>query len=263
MIEIIDFSTLQLFVSNNLPNRETFTGIESEFKYNNDDFYLINTELTDEYFWIAFKYGKSNPRPKEIINTINLELEPNPRGESQIEPRKQLFVLYDFTKQILYISDIRKKNFVEKILKEKTERDISLKTIFKDIESFYSEIKKIHKINFVSVQRNLFTSQSSLEQTLKDNYGIEEPEEFSLEAKFNIPLSQTIKKTINKLRGEKKDGHLKSLIIQGIDEQGFSTVFNEGTFINKIKLELARNDEGLFDDQCVKNKLMEKLYEQN
>lgn len=258
----LEFSTLQILVNNNIPTKKLFEEIEPSFHFQEekDDFlYLGASSLTEEYLWLDFSFGKSYPRPQEIIDEKTFEKSPNPRSNSQIEPTKQLFVLIHFITGRLFISNIKKKGFVESFLRKKIKQDISIKTIFKSVDDFYKQISIVDKIYFTSVKRDLFTKTGYIQQNLQDNYGIEEPEEFSVEAKFNRKLGAGMRNTIDKLRREKQNSYIKSIIIQGLDDQGFSKVFNEGEFTQKIEISPRKNTEGLYVAVDVKDQLWKRI----
>lgn len=260
----LEFSALQILVNDQIPTKDSFKDIESSFNIQeeNDEFlYMGASSLTDDYLWLDFDYGKSSPRPEEIIDERTLQKSPNPRSVSQIEPTQQLFALIHLASGRLFVSNLKKKAFIEGFLRQKTGHDISIKTIFKSLDDFYSQIQTIDKICFTSVKRNLFSGSGSIQQTLQDNYGMEEPEEFSVEAKFRKSLGTGIKNAINKLRQEKQNSYLKSVIIQGLDDQGFSHVFNEGEFTQKIEVCSQKNTDGLYVAIDVKDQLWKKINE--
>lgn len=258
----LEFSTLQILINNQLPTQKSFEEIESSFNYQEekDEFlYLGASDLTEQYLWVDFSFGKSSPRPQEIIDEKTFKKSPNPRSISQIEPTKQLFALIHFTTGRLFLSNIKKKTFIESFLRKRIKQDISIKTIFKSLDDFYKQIKIIDKIYFTSVERNLFSGMGDIQHSLQDNYGIEEPEEFSVEAKFHKSLGCRMKNSINKLQEEKQNGRLKSVIIQGLDDQGFSHVFNEGEFTQKIEISSQKDKDGLYVPIAVKDQLWKKI----
>lgn len=261
MADKIEFSTFQLLVDDQFPQKQNFSSLPTSIEYRDDFLYLGASVLTDQYLWLDFNYGKSFPRASDIVDEETLKKTPNPRGVSQIEPNNQLFALLSFDTGILFLSSRKKKSFLETFLSTNIQKDISIKSIFKNIDEFYEQISSIHLISFTSVKRNLFSKSGTIQTMLQDNYGMEEPEEFSVEAKYRISINQRIKNAIGFLIQEKTDNHLKKLIIQGRDDQGFSKIFNEGAFINKIEIYPSKNANGLFTAIQVKDLLLDKIYE--
>ncbi|MBQ8785342.1 MAG: hypothetical protein IJZ59_04790 [Alphaproteobacteria bacterium] len=261
MAEEINLTVQHLLIDDEIPSKNEFKSIEKTFPYikqhpNNPTYYTINTELTKKYFWLYARYGSPNPRPDNVLNIANFENEKNPRTENMVEQKQQLFVLYDLEDNLLYLSNIKQKGFIADLLKEKIEKEVSIKDIYKDIDEFYKIISSVEKISFTSVKRDLFSKFNNLNQVLADNYGMEEPEEFSIEAKYHRPLSQKIKNAINGLRN---DEGIDKVIIRGLDDQGFDKIFNSGTFVQKISFTLDKNENGLWSDIEVKAKILEKL----
>ena len=261
MTDEINFTVQYLLINDEIPQLTDFQNIEKNFQYikehpTNPIYYTVHSELTSTYFWLNINYGACNPRPDNVLNITNLENEKNPRKENMVEQKQQLFVLYEVKNGLLYISNIKQKGFIEELLKEKINKEISLKDIYKNIDEFYKAISKVSKISFTSIKRDLFSKYNNLNQTLVDNYGMEEPEEFYVEAKYGSPLTQKIKNVFTCL---KKDEGVNKIIIRGLDDQGFEKIFNSGTFVQKVPISLKKNQNGLWNDIKVKNELLKKL----
>lgn len=261
MRDKLEFSSFQLYIDNNFAKKNDFIDLNDNFEYNIDDrYYTINTELTDKYLYIYSFYGMLNPRPMDVYNTTSGLREENPRQENQVEQDKQFFACYDFSSYTLYLSNSKsQKKFLFKLLSEKLQKNIGIKSVFKNLDEFYNEITSISKIKFTSIKKDLFSSNGNLQQTLQDNYGMEEPEEFFVEARFNTPIRKTIKNTINRLRQQKGEGYLKKIIIQGLDDNGFSKVFNEETFVQKFEISAEKDEQQLFISDNIKELIMEKI----
>lgn len=258
-MESVTFSTYQILINDQFVKPSDLNNIQQSFTY--EKTYLASSIMTNDYLWIDFQYGKTYPRPDEIVDENTLKKQPNPRTSSQFEPNKQLFILIKFDESIIYISDSKKKKFINDLLIDKTQKEISIKALYKTIEEFYEQITKVNKIYFASVERNLFSSTGTIQKSLVDNYGMEEPEEFRVEAKFNVPIGNKIKNSISRLIKDRGEAKLKKVIIQGLDDQGFSHVFNEGNFINKVEVFADKNSEGLYNPLDIKDKLLERINE--
>ncbi len=261
MAEEINLTVQHLLIDDEMPSENQFKPIEKMFQYikqhpTNPTYYTINTELTKNYFWLGARYGSPNPRPDNVLNIANFENEKNPRTENMVEQKQQLFVLYDFKGGCLYLSNIKQKGFISELLKEKIDKEVNIKDIFKNIDEFYKIISSIDRISFTSVKRDLFSKFGNIPQVLSDNYGMEEPEEFSIEAKYHSPLTQKMK---NVIKGLNADDGIDRIIIRGLDDQGFEKIFNSGTFVQKISFTLDKNENGLWSDIAVKVKILEKL----
>lgn len=258
----MEFSSCYLSINDRTPTKKDFEKIEQNFaKKIGKNYFLVSTELTKDFFWLSARYDSKIPRSDIVVNVRDFSLEDNPRKEDQVEPRKQFFSLYDFNRDVLYVSSLKNKNIFEEIINLYTVDVISIKNIIKDIDEFYAQISSIQKICFSSVKRDLFSSHGLLQQSLCDNYAMEEPEYFSIEAIYKKSLDSKIKNVISCLRQQKSQGKLKKIIIQGKDDQGFEKIFNEGTFVNKINVDYSSDEDntGMIDEELIKNSLLRKL----
>lgn len=262
MSEKLEFSSFQLYIGDNFAKKSDFTELKNSYQFNIDEkYYTVKIELTDTYLYIYSLYGEPNPHPRNVFNTDRGLQEENPRQDNQVEQDKQFFACYDFDSYILYLSNQKsQKSFLMTLLSDKLQKDnINIKSVFKDINEFYKEITSISKIKFTSIKKDLFSSAGCLQQSLQDNYGIEEPEEFYVEAKFNTSIVEKIKKVINLLTKQKDEGYLKKVIIQGIDDNGFEKVFNEEKFIKKFDIITEKDEQKLFISDYVKTLILKKI----
>lgn len=257
----LSFTAQEVYFNDAPPKREDFEEIEEIFhghKQYEDNliYYTISTKLTDTYFWLSASYGSPNPRPTEILNTDDFSTSANPRNSNEVEQREQLFLIITFCDSSMYISNIRQKGFIKKLFEEKLKKNVIIKDIFKSIEEFYNVIRQIDKICFTSKKRDLFSKIGDINQVLSDNYGMEEPDEFSVEAKYSRPLTSRIRNTIKKLM---RDDQLKKIIIKGRDDDNFEKVFNNDTFTQKLIICLEKSENGLFNDIMVRDAVLDKL----
>ncbi len=238
-----------------------------QFNYsprNSSAYHTITTELTDEYFWLYSNYGRQNPRPEHVVNTIDGSSHENLRSAEEIEPTSQLFVLYIFASGILYISDSDMKAFVSNLLKEKLGLNSAIiKHLFVDKDEFVRQLRTVDRIRFASRERNLFSGVNSISSALRDNYHMEEPETFSICANYKAAITRSIKNTIDWLTHQQVEGNLQDLVIIGKDDQDIEQVFNSNAFTRRIEVFVTTNSQGLYDASEVKNKLIEKLGRQN
>lgn len=258
----MDLSSLYLSIDDRKPEIEDFECFESGFEYSYDEnqtFHSIKTQLNTSYFWLYSAYGRASPRSEKVFNVQDCSHYENPRKSIEIEQVNQLFMIYIFNTDELYISSLNQKGFVKKILEYKMKKDINIKSVFTDIDEFCTTISKISTISFVSQKKNLFSNMGTLQQTLTDRYYMEEPEEFKVVASYNTRFSYNMKMAIKNMIQIKDEENLKQIIIQGIDDQGFSKIFNEGSFVKKISINLKTNEQGMFTEEEVKNLILNQL----
>ena len=262
----LEFSALHLVIGEESPSAEGLKPAfaEAEDKYScNDTHYLISKEnLDDQYFWLYARYGKPLPYSATVYNTKDKREENNPRSTDQIETDKQLFALYCIHSHTLYLSSTKKKSWVEEYLKAKLEQDVVIKAFFKNVDEFIQQIKSVEKVKFV-VKSNLFSSEGEIMKIFpspKDLYGLGMPEDFTLEANFtNASLTDSFVEYLKKMVGWKNSCEADSLLCVGRDDRNFETVFNADSFIQKVSVEAAKDDQGLYEPTIVKQALIRKI----
>jgi len=263
----MNFTSQHLSLNNKIPQHDDFLIFqdESEFRYSRSDtsaYHKIQTELTQDYFWLYSNYGHKHPRPSQVINTTDGSSHENLRTEEEVEPTEQLFMLYSFIDNILYISNVIHKGFVYNLLMNKMGLESAeIKNIFVDREQFIKQLQVLDEIKFTSAKRDLFSNINTVGGALVDNYGMEEPEFFTVSAKYKTPMSQKVKNMLAFLSRQKTQGNLTKLMIIRRDDQNIEQVFNEQAFTQKVSISIQKNAEGLFDPEQVKTKLLEKLTE--
>ncbi len=184
----INFSNFRIVVQDGFDNRllkkddiKTLleeTNFKEEYKGIVYDIYV--SLVNDKYLWITSKYGNPNPCPSQVLDKDSFEYKDNTRTSNLVEMRNQFFTLFDFENNILYLSNNKKKKFVEEFLKNKLNLGISINTLFVDIEEFNTKIKEIRTIRFTS-QDNLFNQNSSLNNAFKDLLGYGSNIDFKIE----------------------------------------------------------------------------------
>jgi hypothetical protein len=93
--------------------------MESSFHILMDDvYYEINVEKKDNYIWFAFDYGKPDPIDNKLTNINTGSKKDNPRENDEAELLHQLFALYDFNKNLLYISSLKKEKMFAQMLQK-------------------------------------------------------------------------------------------------------------------------------------------------
>ena len=94
----------------------------------------------------------------------------------------------------------------------------------------------------------------------KDLYGLGMPEGFTLEANFsNARLIEVFVKYLKKMVGWKNNCEADSFLCVGRDDKNFETIFNADSFIQKICVEAAKDDKGLYQPTVLKAALIRKI----
>jgi hypothetical protein len=261
----IGFNLMQLIEENKssgeqflTPTSESFNQIELSFHILMDNvYYEVTTEKENNYIWFAFDYGKPAPIDDKLTN-INTGLKKdNPRTGDEAELLHQLFALYDFKRNLLYLSNLNKEKMFEQMLQEKLQHRFVTKKFFKSKDEFIEVLKEVNEISFTEA-KDLFNQDSKTRQALIDLTGTDAPEKFTLNTLYskNSKIEGFIKKLINSKGGSE----LNELVIKGIDNENFGFVFNVDSFVRKISVASTKNSKGKFDANLVKQELIKSLY---
>ena len=261
----INFSNLRIIVQDGYNNRhliaddlkplQELSNFKSEYKSLVYDIFV--SVIDDEYLWLYAKYGNPNPCPNQVLDKQNYQYKQNTRTANLVEMRHQFFMLLNIRNNILYLSNINKRAFLENILREKLNIGISINTIFVDLSEFDSKIKELKTIKFTSYD-NLFTQHSKLNDAFKDMLGYGANIDFKIEINCeNKPLDKGY--IIKNLKNRLDNQEVRDLVIIGENDDQFEQIFNAGTFNKKISISISENEENLFDENEVLNALLGKI----
>ena len=239
------------------PDLQYFDDVPPNFEITIDKFYYeVTFEKTAQYIWLDVAFGSPDPRDDELTNIKDGTKKNNPRDISEAELLKQLFCLYDFSKEILYLSNLQKKSFIETIFKEKTGRDFIIKPFYKSKDEFIDLLKSVNEISFTEA-RNLFDMNSRQRQALIDLSGTDSPENFTITASYS--KGQKLYNFINILHNGRVNGSIRDLVIRGLDRDKFEIVFNNDTFSRKIEISSQKDNNGKHLPDSIKNYLLQEL----
>jgi hypothetical protein len=257
----ISFSLMQLTLESTAsgeryinPTMNDFSLLNDFYSYSSDKtYYEIKVKKEQQYIWFEFNFGNPSPRDESITNITTGEKKDNSRGENEVELLNQMFALFHYENQILYISDSRKHKLLTNFLKEKLSKDLFIKPFYKSSEQIISILKSVDSIKFTNVN-NLFSQGSKERQALVDLTGTDAPEAFSIEAKYN---NHKIKNFLQRLFTAKNNYEISNLVICGRDDKNFNFIYNVDTFSRKIDIDCCREEHsGKFDSKNVKENLL-------
>lgn len=259
----INFNVLQLIIESSevgerfiYPKISDFRDLNSPDTYTSDgNYYEIVIYRETEYIWMTFDYGNPNPRDEKITNVITTTKRDNDRKENETELLSQLFALYD-GKGTLYISNAKKKAFIESYLKTRLKIDLIIKHFSKTEDEIINILKNVDKIQF-SHATDLFNQDSKQRQALKDLTGIDAPNKFTIEAEYKKSTSLT--KWIKQLFEAKNKQQIMDLIICGRNEDNFSFVYNMDTFSRKIDVDCGSKSNKKLDQEEVLRVLLTEI----
>lgn len=239
------------------PKPDSFNNISESFNILVDDnYYEVTVEKNETYIWFDINFGSPTPRGEELTNITTGDKKLNPRKNIEAELLKQLFCLYYFPNQTLYLSNSKKKKFIEVVLREKVGSDFIVKNFCKTKDEFIDIINNINEISFTEV-KNLFHKNSKERQALIDLTGTDSSDDFSIIAKYT--KENKVVNFLHRLFDAKSNNSLKDLVIRGTDEDNFNIIFNNDTFIKKIDIQSPKDINGKFTSISVKASLLQEL----
>jgi hypothetical protein len=197
---------------------------------------------------------------EELTNINTGEKKKNLRKNNEAELVKQLFVLYQFDKNILYLSSSKKKAIIEGFLEKEIGKKLIVKRFLKTKDEFISILDRTREIRFTEA-KNLFNfyKDKTISKALEDLTGIDSPDDLTITAKYNKKYD--LIKFISRLFIAKEEKEIKDLIIQGTDESGFDFIFNNDTFTRTIEVKCKKDQNDKFDKIEVKEKLIKNNYQ--
>ncbi len=160
-----------------------------------------------------------------------MKIKENPRKNTQIELDNQFLLLIDTENKNIYLSNSKKKTFIERQLSQKTNANVLVKEIL-DREAFERTLKTISEVNFLFSGMDLF-NQSKLNLALnEDKYNYEAD---SVRVIFNYRhrnfTGKVKERALNLISGE-----YQKLKIVGRDENDLETIFKPDSILNCVEI---------------------------
>jgi len=254
------FSAFQLIIDEHAPNIGKFVEYKEEQYDTKDNTYRVTTQkIDDKYYWIYMEYGGELPYGEKVYDKMTSKILNNPRTKNQAELNKQLFCLYDFRLDTFYISDGRKKGFLEEYLKHKLSQDIVIKRFFKSPQEFIDYVQTIESISFTS-KNNLFSINNDMFGDPKDIFGLGQPENFKMDISYNgRRITEKFKTSFFNLLSKKDMSEIQSLVCIGKDDNKMEAVFDISSFTQTIPLSLKKDELGRYEQNIVQQSLLNAL----
>lgn len=256
----LTFSAFQLIIDEKVPNIGEFSEYKEEQYDTKDNIYRITTQKIDgTYYWIYMEYGGELPYGDKVYDKEKSEILNNPRTISQAELNKQLFCLYDFESKTFYISDGRKKSFLEEYFKHKLSKNILIKRFFKSPQEFVDYVQTIESISFTS-KHNLFSINNDIFGDSKDVFGLGQPENFKMDISYNgRKVTENFKANFFNLLSKKDNSEIQSLVCIGKDDNKVEAIFDISSFTQTVPLNLKKDKLGRYDQNVAQQNLLNIL----
>ncbi|MGO3091473.1 hypothetical protein [Streptococcus thermophilus] len=100
----------------------------------------MEVDKNNHFVFLVIESGKLEPRDTTVTDYYTNQKRENPKSETELEFLKQFFVLFDLDNNLLYFSDVRHRNLLEKILNDTTEVKFNIKGFYEDKEEFFFKI---------------------------------------------------------------------------------------------------------------------------
>lgn len=221
--------------------------------------YHLEVDKNKHYVFIVIESGKLEPRDTTVTDYYTNQKRENPKSETELEFLKQFFVLFDLDNNLLYFSDVRHHNLLEKILKDTTGVEFSIKGFYEDKEEFLKILSSVDEIQFTS-KDDIFSTLSQKREALYDLFETDGLKDITLNVKLSSMKINNIKAFLRKIVKESENHQLSGILIRGNDDAGFEHVFNRGTFIKKISINVEKQQAtGKFLGSEVKDILLKEI----
>ena len=256
----LTFSAFQLIVDEKAPKMINFVEYKEKQYNTKDKIYRVTTQKIDNtYSWIYKEYGGELPYGEKVYDKEKSKILDNPRTKSQAELNKQLFCLYDFKQHTFYISDGRKKGFLEEYLKQELLKDVLIKRFFKSPQEFIEYVKTVESISFTS-KNNLFSLNNDMFSDPKDIFGLGQPEKFTMDIEYNErKVTKNFKTKFLDLLSKKDNSEIQSLVCIGKDDSKVEAIFDISSFIQTVSLGLKKDNLGRYEQNVVQESLLNRL----
>ena len=247
--------------------KEYFTNFQSTkeplyITKNENEAFSVSIENNANFIFFMIEHGSTQPRDVDIFNVRNKKLRENPRDEDEMEFMEQFFVLYDYKKELLFISNLRKRNLFLDLLNNYSKGyNFKIKGIYLNKSDFLAKLKTLTEVKFTT-KNDLFTNQSDKAKSIEELIGGTPENDVTIEIGFAKEKIYRLKRFINRLIKEQDNCEISGLLIRGDDESGFERVINNNEFIKKVKINnILKETTGKFDFHLILNNLTSKIEE--
>lgn len=267
------FSIWRLVVENNdaglmskLANRDTFaklitTTIDPIRIHPNDkEAFSVSIKNTNDYIFWMIEHGNTQPRDETVYDAETKRTRKNPRTKKELEFMEQFFALYDYDRELFFISVLRKRGIFKKILKQLDDNlDVDIRGIYVNEEEFISKLKTLSEVRFTTTN-DIFSTDSDSKNSLEKLIGGKPENDVIFSVEYKQEPIQQFKSFLKKLRKERENFQIKGLLIRGTDSTGFERLLNQDEFIKKIKLkDIDKEENGKFSFEYILKKILSEI----
>lgn len=269
-------STLQVWVNSNIIDEHLLNIIfKNNEEYYSDKEYHYKIEdcgaIKENIFWLYARYGSTTPYSEDIIDIDSYEHKENPRNMKEVEPRNQLFCIYDNQSKLLFVNNLKMKSRIQKLFqhqlnKVNTDFLIRIDNVIISLDSFAQHISSINEVK-LKYRQNLLNSHTlgalDMFPSPKELLGVSVNEEPDYQLSIKLHHAKVIDgflKKFKKLVEMRRDGDLTDLVIIGKDSNLIDTVFKLDSITKNLFLDIKEDeDTKQFDSEKVKYEFLKEL----
>lgn len=266
------FSIWRLVVENNeaglmykLANRDTFDKLITttepiRIHPSDKEAFSVSIKNTDDYIFWMIEHGNTQPRDEAVYDAETKRTRKNPRTTKELEFMEQFFALYDYNRELFFISALRKGGTFKTILKQlDDDLAVDIRGMYVSEEEFISKLKTLSEVRFTTTN-DMFSIDSESKYSLEKLIGGKPENDVKLSVEYKQEPIQRFKSFLKKLRKERENFQIKGLLIRGTDSAGFERVLNQDEFIKKIKLKnIDKEENGKFSLEYILKKILSEI----
>lgn len=211
--------------------------------------------IEDRFLWISCDYDNANKFNENVFNHNTFEKQANPKSKEQVEPRQQVFMLYDTSKLVLYISDLNRRPFFTDYLGDILQKEIKIKPIYGSVETFCETVKTIKELRFTQVD-NFMSQQSDIFTVAKNMSGLD-IESLQVKVGFGDVPVNVAHPLLSRIKG--KRDQFENVIVVGTDECNVEQTFDYSSVLKHIEIHPVKDENEHYDPSEVKSKLLQEL----
>lgn len=272
----MQLSTLQLLVNSNLASNKTLDVMfrKNDNHYSDKEYFYKIEELTkidENIYWLYARYGSATPYCEDVIDIDSSTSSDNPRNIKQVEPRNQLFCIYDTQSKLLFVNNLNMKNKIQNFFQNQlnqvdNELLIDISNVIINEESFAQQISTLSEISF-KYREDLLNSHVlgvlDMFPAPKSLLGVDMNEEPDYHLSIKLHNARIGEKFLSKFKSLvklRRDGDLKDLMIVGKDSNLIDTIFKIDSITKKLSLNVKADEQTkLYESEQVKSEFMNNL----
>ena len=207
-------------------------------------------ESGEDYYFVGFNYGDPMPHPEDVWDVEEKKKKENPRKESQVELRKQFFLYFDKSANILYLSNAHKCNLIKFAICERLNRhdcDVNV-ALCEDKQAFVDAVKSINSVTF-TIANNLFSKKNvDVLDGLPDIKRVKfagNPSEYELRVRLKPNIKPIVKRALSDFLTYAKDEFQDcgtKIVMTAEGQDGFLRLFNSAEMLQAVTIKVKADE---------------------